>query len=104
MNEIDIVFTTRTDVEWYYGTGTVPFAEFDFKSVALHELGHALQLGHIINPNAAMHYSISNGASSYNLTQNEIDGALHTTARFFGGDLCGSDPMVAAKFIYSPPM
>lgn len=54
--EMDIVFD---DGEiWYYGSG-FPGAAFDFESVVLHELGHAHQLGHVIDTNNdVMHFNI----------------------------------------------
>lgn len=63
--ELDIVFHGET--EWYFGTGLPSFSEFDFESVALHELGHGHQLGHVVditydgdNLDDVMHYAISN--------------------------------------------
>ncbi len=57
----DYVFANRAD--WNFGAQAPALAEYDFESVALHEQGHGIQLTHVINPAAVMHYSISNGQS-----------------------------------------
>ena len=59
LQETDVVFANRSD--WNFGPQAPTNAEFDFESVALHELGHGAQLAHVINPAAVMHYSINNG-------------------------------------------
>ncbi|MEC3906539.1 T9SS type A sorting domain-containing protein [Tamlana sp. 2201CG12-4] len=66
--ELDIVFDSGT--EWYFGSGPIgipDFSKYDFESVALHELGHGHQLGHVIDPTVdgdnlddVMHYALSN--------------------------------------------
>lgn len=61
--------------------------EFDLQSVALHEFGHYLHLGHDSNPGAMMYYSISAGSLKRTLHQNDIDGI-----RFiYPGTTCLSD-------------
>lgn len=60
-NEMDMVFDDGES--WYFGNdGGGPGIEIDFQSVALHELGHAHQLGHVIDDSDdVMHYSIGFG-------------------------------------------
>ncbi|WP_298531298.1 T9SS type A sorting domain-containing protein [uncultured Algibacter sp.] len=59
VEEIDMVFDDGET--WYFGNG-LPGFEIDFQSVALHEIGHAHQLGHVIDDNDdVMHYSIGFG-------------------------------------------
>lgn len=58
-NEMDMVFDDGES--WHFGSG-LPGFEIDFQSVALHELGHTHQLGHVIDDNDdVMHYSIGFG-------------------------------------------
>lgn len=61
LSETDYVFANRAD--WNFGAQAPTFGEYDFESVALHEQGHGIQLTHVINTAAVMHYSISNGQS-----------------------------------------
>ena len=59
VEEIDLVFDDGE--AWHFGSG-LPGFEIDFQSVALHELGHAHQLDHVIDDNDdVMHYSIGLG-------------------------------------------
>ncbi len=82
VTELDIVFNSDIDdpetelVEsWYFGTDLPEFEQYDFESVALHELGHGHQLGHVINTNDVMHYAISNSE-----TQRFLSGSNETAA------------------------
>ncbi|UKM65840.1 T9SS type A sorting domain-containing protein [Flavobacteriaceae bacterium GSB9] len=75
--ELDLVFNSNIDdpdtgaqESWYFGTGLPAFEQYDFESVALHELGHGHQLGHVINTNDVMHYAISNSETQRFLSGN----------------------------------
>ncbi|GAB1856033.1 hypothetical protein MHTCC0001_08680 [Flavobacteriaceae bacterium MHTCC 0001] len=73
--EFDITFSDSVDITWYYGTGVTPGAEYDFESVAVHELGHAHLLGHVIDNNDIMHFTIGNGQFMRTLNSNNTEGA-----------------------------
>jgi len=100
--EIDIEFKPNppsAGFTWEFGPAAPTGTEFDFESVALHELGHAHGLGHVIAPGTVMHFSISNGASVRSLNPNDIAGgnakmAYSTAATCFNPGASGS-PMVA---------
>lgn len=72
--ELDIVFDDGQN--WAY-SGTPTFSQFDFESVAVHELGHAHQLGHVIDNSKIMHYALSNGSFNRNLSTDDIAGAAN---------------------------
>ncbi|MDO5972234.1 T9SS type A sorting domain-containing protein [Flavivirga aquimarina] len=77
--EIDIVFDDGET--WYYGSG-FPGAAFDFESVALHELGHAHQLGHVIDTdNDVMHFNIGPSEQLRVLSANNIIAANNVQSR-----------------------
>lgn len=91
--ETDFVFANRSD--WNFGDHALAFSEYDFESVALHELGHGILLDHVINMAAVMHYSLTNGQSKRVLgTNDDLPGgrdevAFSTTANTTA---CGAAP------------
>ncbi|WP_377712960.1 matrixin family metalloprotease [Pseudofulvibacter geojedonensis] len=89
---VDMDITWSNSVNWYYGNGTPPAGQHDFKSVALHELGHAHLLNHVINTNNIMHYSLGTGESRYVLSQNDIDGANYIMSESTTSLGCGIQP------------
>lgn len=97
ITDIDIVFrrdgnpnNTGGSVNWNYGPGNPSNGQSDFESVALHELGHNHQLGHVINNGAVMHWQITNG----------------TTARVLGtnDDIAGGNYEMNISTNYNPPL
>jgi len=77
IKELDIVFDEGSNITprtWQYGTALPTTNQYDFETVAVHELGHGHQLGHVISPGAIMHYAISNGSSNRPLGVNDLAG------------------------------
>jgi hypothetical protein len=72
VDEIDMVFDDNTN--WNFSNNPPLFNQYDFQSVALHELGHAVQLVHVIDATKAMHFSISNGQMKRDLLQDDREG------------------------------
>lgn len=59
LEELDLIF--KENVPWHSGADMPSPQTYDFETVALHELGHAQQLSHVINQNDLMHYSLAKG-------------------------------------------
>jgi len=105
VSEIDVQFfpdPPTAGFPWEYGPAAPSFSEYDFESVALHELGHAHGLQHVINAGAVMHFAIANGSSARTLSANDIAGGTarvtySTAATCFNPApaTCGSGPMIA---------
>lgn len=91
VGELDIVFNDTTN--WQFGPGSASNAQVDFETVAVHELGHGHQLAHVINPNAIMHYSVSNGMTNRILSANDILGGNDVQSRNTTNQVCGQGLM-----------
>lgn len=62
-NEMDII--VNNSVQWNYSMSTTTQSdEYDFHNVLYHELGHAAGMGHVVDSNKLMHYSVGRGEVS----------------------------------------
>ncbi|WP_406685551.1 T9SS type A sorting domain-containing protein [Seonamhaeicola sp. MEBiC1930] len=102
VSELDIVFDDTTD--WHYGTDLPGFSEYDFESVALHELGHGHQLAHVIDPTVdgdnlddVMHYAISNGESQKVISSDNSTAANNIQSRSEGSVICAQPLMTSGS-------
>ncbi|OUJ71653.1 hypothetical protein BXP70_21480 [Hymenobacter crusticola] len=96
VKEIDTQFDDgRT---WQFGPTRANVLQFDFESVAVHELGHAQQLSHLILPTAVMHYAIASGTNSRAISTNSdiAGGRLMLRTRSFVRPVCNPVPMLPA--------
>lgn len=91
VSELDIVFDD--DTNWHTGINSPGFS-IDFESVALHELGHGHQLGHVINQGSVMHFAVSFGDEQRVLSTVDVTGAIDIQARSTTGPVCGQDLMI----------
>lgn len=92
VSELDIVFDDGTT--WIVDPGTPNVLGYDFQSVALHELGHGHQLGHVINTNEVMHYNLALSEYSRVLSEEDINAGNDVQARSTGTSICNIlDPM-----------
>jgi PKD repeat protein len=92
--ELDIVFNDGTN--WHYGTNTPPNNRYDFESVAIHELGHGHQLGHVIKSSEIMHFSIGPKQVKRILsTEGDLGGGNYVMNLNLQGGICGRNVMKA---------
>jgi len=67
LKEFDIQFlpsSSMGSLSWNFTEEDPQFAQYDFESIVLHELGHAHGLGHVIDADEIMHYSVQNGVKN----------------------------------------
>ncbi len=96
--ELDIIFDDGSNISpqtWQYGPALPTISQYDFETVAVHELGHGHQLAHVINNGAIMHYAISNGASNRSLSANDLAGGNFIQAKSVVANVCGPGAMTA---------
>ncbi len=107
VEEMDIDFDDGTN--WEFGPGSPSGSEADFESVAVHELGHGHQLGHVIDQTAVMHYSITNGDERRTVNTNELNGANRVMSQSVQANDCSGNALVSlnagnCSLISSPPV
>lgn len=88
--ELDIEFDSTRN--WHYGTGNPSSNQSDFQSVALHELGHGVQMGHVRDASKVMHYGISPGTRKATLVASDIEGGKYVVNRSTTG-VCSRSPI-----------
>jgi hypothetical protein len=96
VSEIDQQFATS--LPFQFGPGLARAGQYDFESVAVHELGHAQQLNHLIRPGAIMHFGVAPGANLRTLdpTSDVAGGRLVLRTRSFRNRGCGGLAMLPA--------
>ena len=92
VTELDIVFDDGAS--WNFGPAAPAFAQYDFESVAVHELGHGHQLGHVIKTTEIMNYSLTNGQQKRTLSVNDLAGGNAIMARNLIGGVCSNSTMI----------
>lgn len=106
VSELDIIFDEGSNIApqtWQYGPSLPAINEYDFETVAVHELGHGHQLGHVIDPGAIMHYAIGNGSSNRSLGVNDDAGGTFVQGKSTTPNVCGPGGM--SNYICgSPPV
>ena len=91
VEELDIVFNDGTN--WNYDTDPPTSTEFDFETVAVHELGHGHQLGHVIDPSDLMHFSTTIGTYNRDPSVNNLACSEDVQSRSIDGLVCGQTAM-----------
>lgn len=87
VEEMDIIF--NSGINWNFSSNPPSGGQVDFESVAVHELGHGQQLGHVINNSEVMHYSISANTELRDLSTNDVLGANDIHDRSANTTICG---------------
>lgn len=97
VTSVDILF--NRDVNWHFGSGAIQGNQVDFESIALHELGHAHQLGHVIDPGNLMHFTAFAGTTANRvLDQNSIDAANDVQVRSTTNQICGNNASLMTNY------
>ncbi|MCB0589624.1 MAG: matrixin family metalloprotease [Phaeodactylibacter sp.] len=77
----DATLLSETGRSWNFDGDATTSGEYDFESVALHELGHAHGLAHVIAAGSkVMHYTLSNGTDMRSLSASEINAGAYLMA------------------------
>ncbi|WP_375416299.1 matrixin family metalloprotease [uncultured Hymenobacter sp.] len=96
VEEIDMQFSSAASFQ--FGPAGAVTPQLDFETVAVHELGHAQQLSHIIRPGAVMHFGVARGQNTRRLdpASDVAGGRLVLRRRSFVNRGCGRPPMLPA--------
>jgi hypothetical protein len=98
VNELDMIFDDGDNIApltWQFGPAAPSVTEYDFESVAVHELGHGHQLGNVLDPNSVMYYDLANGISNRSLSANDLAGGNFVQAKSETANVCGPGAMSA---------
>ncbi|MBF9141636.1 T9SS type A sorting domain-containing protein [Hymenobacter properus] len=98
VKEIDMQFDDATNFQFGPALAVGALGQIDFESVAVHELGHAQQLTHLILPGAVMHYAVARGQNTRTLsTSSDVAGGRQVLrVRSFRQLGCGGPALLPA--------
>ena len=98
VKEVDMQFDDGAVFQFGPAPAVGALNQIDFETVAVHELGHAHQLGHLILPGAVMHYAIARGQNTRTLsTSSDIAGGRQVLrVRSFKNLGCSNKAMLPA--------
>ena len=92
---VDLIFRRPGSINWNFGPQPPGSTQYDFESVALHELGHVHLLGHVIAAGQVMHYAIGPGMSLRTLgAQTDVAGGQRVMQLSTVSAPCGPGAMV----------
>ncbi|GAA4348172.1 hypothetical protein GCM10023185_03820 [Hymenobacter saemangeumensis] len=101
VKEIDMQFDDAANFQFGPALAIGALRQIDFETVALHELGHAQQLSHLIQLGAVMHYAVQPGRNTRSLDPaSDIAGGRRVLReRSFRQLGCGGAAMLPAPLI-----
>ncbi len=88
VSELDLVFDDAINWNFSSATNSTGISQYDFESVALHELGHGHQLAHVNDTNDVMNYALSNSEEQRVLGTRNITVANAIQVRSTGSMVC----------------
>ncbi|MEN3323385.1 T9SS type A sorting domain-containing protein [Mariniflexile soesokkakense] len=91
--ELDMLFDDATNWNYSSAINSTGISQYDFESVALHELGHGHQLAHVNDTNDVMHYALSNSEEQRVLGARNITAASAIQGRSTGSMVCAQPLM-----------
>jgi PKD repeat protein len=108
-DEFDMIFSPAPGFGWNFGPGPTTGNRYDFETVVVHELGHAHQLGHVINANYVMHYALGPNTDKRTLNPvSDIAGGSDVVSFSTATKPCGPDEMIALNTnncqLFAPPI
>ena len=108
-DEFDMIFSPNPGFGWNFGPGPTTGNRYDFETVVVHELGHAHQLGHVINANYVMHYALGPNTDKRTLNPvSDIAGGSDVVSFSTATKPCGPDEMIALNTnncqLFAPPI
>ena len=101
LKEVDMQFDDGAVFQFGPAPAVGTLNQIDFETVAVHELGHAHQLTHLILPGAVMHFAIGRGQNSRVLNpQSDVAGGRQVLrVRSFRNLGCSGPAMLPAPLI-----
>ena len=95
LNDVDITF--NSDFDWNFSENEPEEYQYDFEGTATHELGHAHNLGHVVNEDALMHFDTESGVNSAtrDIDRNTINAALIAYEYSETNGICNEDFVVS---------
>lgn len=94
VKELDLRFNDTTNFN--YSIDTPGNLQYDFESIALHELGHGHLLSHVIDTNEVMNYNIANGEMNRELSLFDVSGGADIHIRSTNFPVCNENTMTNA--------
>lgn len=97
VSELDICFDdpATSAITWNFGPALATGIQYDFESVAVHELGHGHQLSHVINNGDVMHWAIGQAVNKRTLSANNVTAGNDVMSRDVSAGICGKGSIVA---------